>query len=257
MLKQKLVSRIKSSTLFPWGIGLKNPDKDVIFRQVRDDVERISPQSGYAVDVASANFKNRFFFAALKYVGFDISIDELKRGLKTYPDELGILADVSVKNIGENYCDIAVSSNTIEHVPTKEGRERFLEHVIQAVRVDGDMILTIPKNYVTKKFLVLETHFKSVEFFYFHFLLTQNFSYKISDCYMMLMKRKDFFSMFLKGFVFIPYLFIYYFLRLTKSCSWGKSLVYLRCRGKKGPADARVIMPWVAAKQLEHGLYEL
>jgi predicted SAM-dependent methyltransferase len=129
-----------------------SPVKAALYKQIRKDIGKASAQNinGTGIDVASSFFKNRSFFGSLQYVGIDISLDDLREGLKKYPEDIAIYADLSRHSFGQAYADIIVSSNTIEHLTSEDARIIFVHNILSALKESGVLIITVPTNILSE-----------------------------------------------------------------------------------------------------------
>jgi SAM-dependent methyltransferase len=210
-----------------------SPVKDALYMQIRKDIKKVSMPNpgGIGVDAACSFFKNRSFFGSLRYVGIDIALDDLREGLKKYPEDIAIYADISCCSFGQAYADIVVSSNTIEHLASEEARIIFVHNILAALKQGGTLIITVPVNIlseVLQKEIVFSFEKTYKKFFGtdFMFNASENLLEKWNTTGML---NDRFLRIARKVCLLFQYHFIYFLSWFTRRNDASKKLVYFYC----------------------------
>lgn len=159
------------------------PSKKFLYRKLKDFLER-SKKKALGIDLASENFKNSDFFKTKTYIGVDIERNLINKGLKKKNKirKIGIFADLTKKNtIGENFADVAVSTNTIYQIKNSYKRLTAIKNFIEFVKPDGDLFLQMDKNHLSQKILnQITLNFSYYKIIHYHNFLS-NFYINLFD----------------------------------------------------------------------------
>lgn len=103
------------------------------------------------------------FFPVNTYVGLDKSVEALRAGLSRFPDDIGIMCDITVVNLPEGCADMVLSSNTLHWIADPEKRLDAVRMLAKVVRPDGKLIVEMPNDGCAQDALrLLSTAFDGV-----------------------------------------------------------------------------------------------
>ena len=123
-----------------------------------------------AVDIASAHFFNRPMFRAKWYVGVDVSLKSLEKGIGASPDDksLGFQSSMMNSPLIPGFADLVVSTYTMIFVPPDK-RIIAVQNLIDWTAKDGSLIIELPLSTpMTEISTLLKDQFKTIELTYFH-----------------------------------------------------------------------------------------
>ena len=135
------------------------PCKTALYRQIWKTSNNINGE--YGVDAAAAGFKNRtHLFRTKIYIGLDLNERLVKKGLKDYPDDIGIVCDLVNMRLPNNFADLVISSNTLYVISDINERLDAVKKISDLTSVSGTCIIEVPndKNATKVKDLLLNEY---------------------------------------------------------------------------------------------------
>jgi len=88
-----------------------------------------------------------------KWVAIDVNAKALERARKVVDEELSpklaqriqfSVADATSLPFCDNSFDVVVSFSTIEHIPSKEGRQKAVDEIARVTKARGTVVITVP-----------------------------------------------------------------------------------------------------------------
>jgi hypothetical protein len=119
------------------------PSKNFFFSLLKSELAKT--KKGVAVDAGSAGMKNRAMFLTDIYIGIDINIELLKKGLQKENSEntLGLVADITKLDLlPSNFANVVASSNTLYCLPSEKIPET-IKSLLRIITVGGSLLYQI------------------------------------------------------------------------------------------------------------------
>ncbi len=150
------------------------PSKSFLFDLLEKRLRRY--KAGIGIDAASASFKNRRMFKTEKYLGLDIELSLLQKGLSEHksPDTLGILADIAkLDSLPSGIANVVVSTNTLYHLQPQL-RLQAVEHLCWVTSPEGIFLCDFPiDDNFDQSLKIFKKYFDKVEVIYYRNLFDQ------------------------------------------------------------------------------------
>lgn len=153
----------------------RRPSKNHLYKLLRRQLP--STEGIRVLDAASSRFKNRSFFPAALYVGADLDLEALRGGvaLDVLGSDYGYCCDLSCDSLPKSCFDLVVSTHTFGHL-TPEGRQHFVNQLIEALRPGGELMFNahrLPAAEWNALMFLVRQNFLNVRVFRYRNLLSQ------------------------------------------------------------------------------------
>lgn len=127
------------------------PSKHLCFTMLERDLKAASGENG--IDAACQRMRNRKYFKTDNYVGVDIELPFLEKGINSFgPDVQGVLGDIVELHMPAACENVVVSTKTLSHMQP-DGQVKAARNLSALVRTNGLLIVELPSGQPVKNIL--------------------------------------------------------------------------------------------------------